>query len=229
VFVRTKRGADRLVKKLGQRNVKALAMHGDKTQGQRQKALARFERGDLMTLVATDVAARGIDVNEVTDVINFDIPEDRETYTHRTGRTGRAGAEGRALTFVLADQRADVRAIARELDLTTELEHAIGGGGHGGHIKHGRPNGNGNGRPKHNGHTTPKPKHGGKPKHKQGGHGKSSGKPKHGQGSGKKSGSSHGGRKHKPRGGSGQGLTQGSGNRKRRNRAAGASGRTSSR
>jgi ATP-dependent RNA helicase RhlE len=143
VFVRTKRGADRLVKKLGQQNVKALAMHGDKSQGQRQKALARFERGDLMTLVATDVAARGIDVNDITDVINYDIPEDRETYTHRTGRTGRAGAVGRAMTYVLSDQRADVRPIARDLDLTAELERAIGSGGHGGHAKGGRPNGNG--------------------------------------------------------------------------------------
>jgi ATP-dependent RNA helicase RhlE len=143
VFVRTKRGADRLVKKLGQRNVKALAMHGDKSQGQRQKALARFERGDLMTLVATDVAARGIDVADITDVINFDIPEDRETYTHRTGRTGRAGAEGRALTFVLADQRSEVRTVARDLGLVAEYERGVGTGG-------GRPdgqrNGNGNGK-----------------------------------------------------------------------------------
>jgi ATP-dependent RNA helicase RhlE len=175
VFVRTKRGADRLVKKLGQSNVKALAMHGDKTQGQRQKALARFERGDLMTLVATDVAARGIDVNEITDVINFDIPEDRETYTHRTGRTGRAGAEGRALTFVLADQRADVRSIARELDLTSELEKAIGSGGHGGHARNGRPNGNGKkprsgkgqGRTSNNGSASGSGNHGGR-KHKSG-------------------------------------------------------------
>ncbi len=146
VFVRTKRGADRLVKKLGQENVKALAMHGDKTQGQRQKALARFERGELMTLVATDVAARGIDVAEITDVINFDIPEDAETYTHRVGRTGRAGAQGRAMTFVLADQRDETRGFARTLGLDDEFRAGVGGGGgsHGGGGGH-RSNGNGNG------------------------------------------------------------------------------------
>jgi ATP-dependent RNA helicase RhlE len=141
VFVRTKRGCDRLVKKLGQQGIKSLAMHGDKSQGQRQKALARFERGDLMTLVATDVAARGIDVAEITNIVNFDIPEDRETYTHRTGRTGRAGAEGHALTFVLADQRSETRAVARELDLVREYEKGVGSGG--GSNGNGRPSGNG--------------------------------------------------------------------------------------
>ena len=86
VFVRTKRGADRLVKKLRTRDVDAVAMHGDKSQSQRQKALARFERGDVTVLIATDVAARGIDVAEITHVINFDAPEDGDAYTHRTGR-----------------------------------------------------------------------------------------------------------------------------------------------
>src|SRR6476619_3907219 len=85
VFVRTKRGADRVVKRLGQKNVKAVAMHGDKSQSQREKALARFHRGDVSTLVATDVAARGIDVADITHVINFDAPEDADTYTHRVG------------------------------------------------------------------------------------------------------------------------------------------------
>ena len=79
VFVRTKRGADRLVKKLRTRDVESVAMHGDKSQSQRQKALARFERGDVTVLIATDVAARGIDVPEVTHVINFDAPEDGDT------------------------------------------------------------------------------------------------------------------------------------------------------
>ena len=94
VFVRTKRGCDRLVKRLRDHNVTALAMHGDKTQSQREKALARFERGEVDTLVATDVAARGIDVRDVTHVINYDMPEDRDGYVHRTGRTGRAGRSG---------------------------------------------------------------------------------------------------------------------------------------
>ena len=101
VFVRTKRGADRLVKKLDRDKVRALAMHGNKSQSQRRRALASFERGDCDTLVATDVAARGIDVDDITHVINFDAPEDRDAYVHRTGRTGRAGAAGIAASFVL--------------------------------------------------------------------------------------------------------------------------------
>ena len=128
VFVRTKRGADRLVKKLRARDVEAVAMHGDKSQSQRQKALARFERGDVTVLIATDVAARGIDVPEVTHVINFDAPEDGDTYTHRVGRTGRAGATGSAVTYVLADQVHDVRSMARTLGLAGEFERRDGAG-----------------------------------------------------------------------------------------------------
>ena len=79
-------------------------MHGDKSQSQRERALARFERGEVDTLVATDVAARGIDVADVTHVINFDAPEDRDSYVHRIGRTGRAGRDGAGVSFVLADQ-----------------------------------------------------------------------------------------------------------------------------
>ncbi|HEV2819147.1 MAG TPA: DEAD/DEAH box helicase, partial [Solirubrobacteraceae bacterium] len=86
VFVRTKRGADRLVKRLDRHNLHALAMHGDKSQNQRERALGRFDRGDIDTLVATDVAARGIDVDDITHVVNFDAPEDREGYVHRVGR-----------------------------------------------------------------------------------------------------------------------------------------------
>ena len=128
VFVRTKRGADRLVKKLRARDVEAVAMHGDKSQSQRQKALARFERGEVTVLIATDVAARGIDVPEVTHVINFDVPEDGDAYTHRVGRTGRAGATGSAVTYVLADQVHDVRAMARTLGLAGEFERREGAG-----------------------------------------------------------------------------------------------------
>ena len=94
VFVRTKRGADRLVKRLGREGVEAAAMHGDKSQAQREKALARFQAGRIDTLVATDVAARGIHVTGISHVINFDPPEDREGYVHRIGRTGRAGRAG---------------------------------------------------------------------------------------------------------------------------------------
>jgi ATP-dependent RNA helicase RhlE len=137
VFVRTKRGADRLVKRLRAHNVTALAMHGDKTQSQREKALARFERGEVDTLVATDVAARGIDVRDVTHVINYDMPEDRDGYVHRTGRTGRAGRSGISVTFVLGDQARDMSKIATDLGLHKEfslsgLPTATSGGGAGG-------------------------------------------------------------------------------------------------
>ena len=107
VFVRTKRGADRLVKRLKAQNVTAVAMHGNKSQSQRQKALASFESGRVDTLVATDVAARGIDVPDVTHVINFDAPEDRDAYVHRTGRTGRGGTYGHRRE--LRDGRPDPR------------------------------------------------------------------------------------------------------------------------
>jgi superfamily II DNA/RNA helicase len=117
VFVRTKRGADRLVKRLRAREVDAVAMHGDKSQRQREQALARFERGDVMTLVATDVAARGIDVPDVTTVINYDAPEDRDAYVHRVGRTGRAGRTGTGISFVLAEQADEMRRIRAGLGL----------------------------------------------------------------------------------------------------------------
>ena len=123
VFVRTKRGADRLVKRLGARGVEAVAMHGDKSQGQRERALRRFEDGEVRTLVATDVAARGIDVRDVTHVINFDVPDDRDTYVHRIGRTARAGASGIGVTLVMDEQGADVHKIARDLGLEREFAH----------------------------------------------------------------------------------------------------------
>jgi superfamily II DNA/RNA helicase len=123
VFVRTKRGADRLVKRLGKQNVEAAAMHGDKSQSQRERALARFEAGRVTTLVATDVAARGIDVSGITHVINYDAPAAREDYVHRIGRTARAGASGVGITFVLEDQARDVAKLASELG----LEHGLGG------------------------------------------------------------------------------------------------------
>ena len=96
VFVRTKRGADRLAKQLSRvATVKVAAMHGDKSQSQRERALAQFESGRIDTLVATDVAARGIDVRDVTHVINFDAPGATDDYVHRVGRTARAGADRR--------------------------------------------------------------------------------------------------------------------------------------
>jgi ATP-dependent RNA helicase RhlE len=126
VFVRTKRGADRLVKRLRTHDVTALAMHGNKSQSQREKALARFERGTVDTLVATDVAARGLDVEGITHVINFDAPEDRDGYVHRIGRTGRAGRSGTGTTFVLPDQTHDMSKIARSLSLQDEFARSAG-------------------------------------------------------------------------------------------------------
>jgi ATP-dependent RNA helicase RhlE len=124
VFVRTKRGADRLVKRLAKRGVEAAAMHGDKSQSQREKALRRFHDGRLAALVATDVAARGIDVDDITQVVNFDAPEDRDTYVHRIGRTGRAGATGVGVTFVMHEQARDVGKIAHELRLHAQFERS---------------------------------------------------------------------------------------------------------
>ncbi|WP_205699615.1 DEAD/DEAH box helicase [Conexibacter sp. SYSU D00693] len=123
VFVRTKRGADRLVKRLSHHGVEAVAMHGDKSQRQRERALARFEAGEVRTLVATDVAARGIDVRDVSHVINFDAPADREDYVHRVGRTARAGRDGIGITLVMDDQGADVHKIASSLGLEREFAH----------------------------------------------------------------------------------------------------------
>jgi superfamily II DNA/RNA helicase len=115
VFVRTKRGADRLARRLQSRNVPALALHGDMSQGQRERALEKFRQGKVKTLVATDVAARGLDLSDITHVINFDPPEDGKGYVHRVGRTGRAGRSGRGITFVLPEQQADVGRFAGRL------------------------------------------------------------------------------------------------------------------
>jgi ATP-dependent RNA helicase RhlE len=121
VFVRTKRGVDRLVKRLSREGVNVVGMHGDKSQGQRERALASFESYKVDTLVATDVAARGIDVDGISHVINFDPPADRDGYVHRIGRTGRAGRSGVGVTFVGAEHARDVEQIAAELRLDREF------------------------------------------------------------------------------------------------------------
>ena len=122
VFVRTKRGADRLAQKLHRRDVPALALHGDMSQGQRERALARFRAGAVTTLIATDVAARGLDLTEITHVINFDPPADDKGYVHRIGRTGRAGRGGNGITFVLPEQQADVSRVASRLGHREQFE-----------------------------------------------------------------------------------------------------------
>ncbi len=123
IFVRTKRGADRLVLKLrGGRGVKALGMHGDLTQAARQRALRKFSDGEVDVLVATDVAARGLDLDDITHVINFDPPEDMKAYLHRVGRTARAGRTGTGITFVLPDQEYELSRIAANLELKEEFQ-----------------------------------------------------------------------------------------------------------
>jgi ATP-dependent RNA helicase RhlE len=126
VFVRTKRGADRLVKRLAAHGVSAVAMHGNKSQRQREQALARFESGSVDTMIATDVASRGIDVERISHVINFDPPVDGETYVHRVGRTGRAGRRGVGITLLSPDQHHDVAKLARHLGLDHGFERSNG-------------------------------------------------------------------------------------------------------
>jgi superfamily II DNA/RNA helicase len=125
VFVRTKHGADRLVKRLRAHGVEAAALHGNKSQRQREQALARFQSGAINTLVATDIAARGIHVSGISHVINFDPPADSETYVHRIGRTGRAGRKGVGITLLSADQHGEVRKLAGQLG----IEHGLHAGG----------------------------------------------------------------------------------------------------
>jgi len=124
VFVRTKRGADRLVERLARKGVTAVAMHGDMSQRARERALARFAGGQAETLVATDVAARGLDLTDVTHVVNFDPPEEDKGYVHRTGRTGRAGRSGTAITLVLPEQQAETSRVARRLGHHERFEQA---------------------------------------------------------------------------------------------------------
>jgi ATP-dependent RNA helicase RhlE len=106
VFTRTKHGADKVAKALNRSGIKAEAIHGNKSQNARQGALNNFKRRTTRVLVATDIAARGIDVDDLAYVINFEIPNIPETYVHRIGRTGRAGAQGKALSFCDSEERA---------------------------------------------------------------------------------------------------------------------------
>jgi ATP-dependent RNA helicase RhlE len=113
VFTRTKRGADRVARSLEQAGVEAASIHGDKSQPQRQRALAAFKAGDVRALVATDIAARGIDIDAVTHVVQFELPEVPEAYVHRIGRTARAGASGSAVAFCAEDERDLLRDIQK--------------------------------------------------------------------------------------------------------------------
>jgi superfamily II DNA/RNA helicase len=117
VFCRTKRGADRVAKQLARAGVSAVAIHGDRSQGQRDRALASFQAGKVQALVATDVAARGIHVDDVGCVVHFDIPADAKDYQHRSGRTGRAGAAGVVVAFVMDENHAKARELQRALGM----------------------------------------------------------------------------------------------------------------
>ncbi len=113
VFTRTKHGADKVVKILHKENISAAAIHGNKSQNARQHALSNFKNGNLRVLVATDIAARGIDIDELTHVINFELPNVPETYVHRIGRTGRAGNTGIAFSFCDAEERTELKDIQK--------------------------------------------------------------------------------------------------------------------
>ena len=123
VFSRTKRGADRIVQHLSREDIRAEAIHSNKSQNARQRALANFKRGTTRVLVASDIAARGLDVDDISHVINYDLPEEAETYVHRIGRTGRAGVQGRAISFCSNEQRKYLRGIERLLGRSIPILH----------------------------------------------------------------------------------------------------------
>lgn len=125
IFSRTKHGANRLTKQLETKGIKAAAIHGNKSQGARTQALARFKAGEIQALVATDIAARGIDIDQLPQVVNFDLPNVPEDYVHRIGRTGRAGAEGQAVSLVSADeikQLSDIENLIQKLLTRKRIE-----------------------------------------------------------------------------------------------------------
>ena len=127
VFSRTKHGANKIVKRLNRDGLTAVAIHGNKSQGARNRALARFKSSSPPVLVATDIAARGLDINNVSHVVNFDLPETPETYVHRIGRTARAGAEGVAVSFCAGDERGLLKQIERLTKRVIEVEPALDG------------------------------------------------------------------------------------------------------
>src|SRR5205823_1205954 len=113
VFTRTKHGANRLAEKLEHDGIRATAIHGNKSQAARTRALAQFKQGEVPVLVATDIAARGLDIEELPHVVNFELPNVPEDYVHRIGRTGRAGSSGAAVSLVDADEIQLLRAIEK--------------------------------------------------------------------------------------------------------------------
>jgi ATP-dependent RNA helicase RhlE len=172
VFTRTKRGADRLYRQLQQRGHRAGVLHGDRSQSQRERALRDFKRGRVEVLVATDIASRGIDVDDITHVINFDVPRSPEDYIHRIGRTGRMDATGDAFTFITPEDRDEVaaieRAVGRKVDRVKiegfDYERRRPADAHGHHERdrrgagrerHGAPRAGLSGQASHGGHGRP--------------------------------------------------------------------------
>jgi ATP-dependent RNA helicase RhlE len=127
VFSRTKHGADKIVKRLNREGLRAAAIHGNKSQGTRTRTLAQFRSENPPVLVATDVAARGLDIDNISHVVNFDLPETPEIYIHRIGRTARAGAEGTAVSFCAGDERGLLKQIERLIKLAIAIEPTIDG------------------------------------------------------------------------------------------------------
>lgn len=126
VFTRTKRGANQLMGRLNDSGIKALAIHGNKSQNARTKALAEFKDGKIRILVATDIAARGLDIDQLPQVVNYNLPNVAEDYIHRIGRTGRAGATGQAVSLVSADEFKDLQEIERLLNKMIPREYIVG-------------------------------------------------------------------------------------------------------
>ena len=121
VFSRTKHGSDRIVRNLKKKNIECAAIHGDKSQNQRQKALKSFKNGQIRVLVATDIAARGIDIDKLRHVINYDIPNESETYVHRIGRCGRAGEDGISISICEPEENAYIRDIEKLIKKKIEV------------------------------------------------------------------------------------------------------------
>jgi ATP-dependent RNA helicase RhlE len=123
VFGRTKHGSEKLAKKLASEGFSVAAIHGNKSQGQRDRAIRAFREGEVRVLVATDVAARGIDIPDVKHVYNFDLPNVPETYVHRIGRTARAGADGAAVAFCTPEEMGELRGIQKVTGLSLPVGH----------------------------------------------------------------------------------------------------------
>jgi superfamily II DNA/RNA helicase len=153
VFTRTKHGADKVVRGLQKAGIRADAIHGNKSQNQRERVLADFRNGKLRTLIATDIAARGIDVDGVSHVFNYDLPNIPESYVHRIGRTARAGADGVAISFCDHEERAFLRDIERLIRMTIPATDRRTGPRQDGHpAAHHHPGNRPNGRPHRNKH-----------------------------------------------------------------------------